>query len=114
MTAGALAEMRAVAGNRTIEVPCTVDVAHTPETLHAHVVLEGVDIGPGDEVLVHGAPTRIGYGERIVCRRRATVIRAGWWARAWTRLASRFELTLLYEVSFTPDRLGAVTARRKP
>jgi hypothetical protein len=89
-------------------------VAQTPETLHAHVFLEGVDIGPGDEVLVHGARTRVGYGERIVCSRRATVVRAGWLARAWTRLASRFELTLLYEVSFTPDRLGAAPARRKP
>jgi hypothetical protein len=114
MTAGALPSIRTLAGHRTIEVPCTVDVAQTPETLHAHVVLEGIDVEPGDEVLVHGAPTHIGYGERIVCARRATVVRAGWLERAWTRLASRFELTLLYEVSFTPERLGRAPARRKP
>jgi hypothetical protein len=97
----------------SIEVPCTLDIAQLPETLHAHVTLEGVDVEPGDEVLVHNAPTRVAYGERIVCDRRATVVRAGWFSRFWTRLTSRFELTLLYEVSFTPDRTGQANLRRK-
>jgi hypothetical protein len=77
------------------------------------VTLEGVDLEPGDEVLVHNAPTKIGYGERIVCDRRATVVRAGWLTQFWTRLTSRFELTLLYEVSFTPGRAVRGNIRRK-
>lgn len=94
------------------DVPCTVDVAQTVESLHAHVELLGVDVGPGDAVLVHDAPTGVGYGERLVCSRRATVTRAGVFRRVWTRLASRFELTLLYEVSFAPGRPGATLVRR--
>ena len=98
---------------RHIEVDCTVDVAQTVESLHAHVELEGVDVMPGDAVLVHDAPTEIAYGERLVCRRRATVTRASALRRLMTRLTSRFELTLLYEVSFSPARWNAATAKRK-
>ena len=38
--------------------------------------------------------------------REATVERAGWLERQWTRLCARFELSELYEVSFTPGRLS--------
>ena len=61
---------------RRIEVPCTVDIEQTPESLHAHAVPEGVDIRPGDKVLVHGAPSQIGYGERVTLQCSATVIKA--------------------------------------
>jgi hypothetical protein len=105
-------EEKHIAGDR-IDVPCRLDIAQLPETLHAHVELEGVAVGPGDEVLVHGAPIDVGYGQHIVCNRRATVRRAGWLSRLWTRLTSRFELTLLYEVSFTPDRSVRNQLRRK-
>jgi F420-0:gamma-glutamyl ligase-like protein len=99
----------------TLEVPCTVDIAQTPELLHAHVVLDGIDIGPGDAVLVHDAPTRVAYGEHIVCDRQATIVRAGWLGRLWTRVTARFELGVLYEVSFSPDRLNApAIGRRNP
>lgn len=90
---------------RGIAVPCTVDVAHTVESLHAHVELHGVDVGPGDAVLVHDAPAAVAYGEHVVCERTATVTRAGALRALWTRLTSRFELTLLYEVSFSPRRV---------
>lgn len=86
---------------RRIEVSCTVEIAHTAESLHAHVVLDGIEPEAGDTVLVHDAPTNVRFGESLVCRRRATVVRAGPVRRAWTRLRARFELTELYEVSFS-------------
>ena len=89
---------------RRFDVPCTVEVEHTAENLHAHVELDGVEVEPGDSVTVHGAPTRVAFGEKIVCRRVATIERAGLFRRAWTRLASHFELTELYEVSFSHRR----------
>ncbi len=105
---------RSLFGGERIEVPCTIDIAHTPEEFHAHVQLQGIEVGPGDEVLVHDAPIDIDWGEHIVCDRRATVTRATWLGKLWTRLSARFELTMLYEVSFSPDRLGQVPPRRKP
>jgi hypothetical protein len=107
MTSGASNWIR-----RSVDVPCTVDIAQTVESLHAHVELEGIEVGPGDAVLVHDAPTRVAYGEHIVCGRQATVTRAGLLGRVWTRLTSRFELTLLYEVSFSPEREASAVARR--
>lgn len=98
---------------RSVDVPCTVDIAHTAEEFHAHVILEGIDIGAGDEVLVHGAPGSVGYGTHVVLERRATVIHVGWLERVWTRLCARFELALLYEVSFSPDRSITASARTR-
>ncbi len=89
----------------SVTVPCTVELSNTAETLHAHVELDGVEVGPGDEVLVHDAPFIVAFGEHTVYQRSATVSRASWFARIWTRMCSRFELTALYEVSFSPDRL---------
>jgi hypothetical protein len=87
---------------RTFEAPCTVEIEHSPESLHAHVVIEGeIEMQPGDQVLVHDAPSDAPHGERILVRRTATVIRAGLLERAWTRLAGNFELTELYDVSFS-------------
>ena len=43
-------------------------------------------------------------GERIFVRRKATITRAGLPERLWTRLAGNFELTELYDVSFTERR----------
>jgi hypothetical protein len=92
-------------GTRTVTVPCTVEIEQTPESLHAHVTLDaGFDIEPGDEVQVHDAPTAVPYGERIVVRRTATVTRAGALERAWTKLIAHFELTELFEVSFSERR----------
>ena len=92
-------------GRRTLEVPCTIEVEHTPRSLHAHVDLEGVEVGPGDTVLVHGAPMAVGFGETVVRRSHATVVFAGTLESLWTRLTAFLELTELYEVSFTPRRL---------
>jgi hypothetical protein len=90
---------------RRFEAPCTVEIEHSPRSLHAHVEIEGdVEIQPGDQVLVHDAPTDVPYGERLVVRRTATINRAGFIDRAWTRLAGNFELTELYDVSFSERR----------
>jgi hypothetical protein len=40
-------------GARTLA--CTVDIENTAERLHAHVMLDGYEPGPGDEVIVHSA-----------------------------------------------------------
>jgi hypothetical protein len=90
---------------RTFEVPCTVEIEQTSETLHAHVVLDGdVRIQPGDEVMVHNAPTRVEFGERLVVRRTATVVRGSALDRLRARFEGYLELTELYEVSFSDGR----------
>ena len=95
---------RGWAGRETIDVPCTIDVEQSPDSLHAYVDLEGVDVGPGDEVIVHDAPTVIAFGEKAVFARQATVRRAGPLQRAWAHVEGYLELTELYEVSFSDGR----------
>ena len=63
---------------------------------------DGIDIRPGDIVTVHGVPTDIGFGERLVMQCQATVTRAGPLLRLWTEFTAMFELTELYEVGFMP------------
>ncbi len=94
-------------GKERSDVPCTVEIENTYESLHAHVVLDGdVAIQPGDEVIVHGEPIRVPYGEKAVIRRTATVIRAGWLERKWTRMTGDLEFMELCEFSFSSgDRL---------
>lgn len=89
-------------GRTSFDVPCTVDVEHSDEFMRADVVLGGdYQVGPGDRVRVHGAPIVVAFGERRVERRTATVERASTVARLWTKLAGHFEMTELYEVSFS-------------
>ncbi len=88
---------------RKFQVPCRVDVQNTWESLHAHVELPpDVEIGPGDKVRVHGDPIFAPLGESLVLEREATVIRANWLQRMWTKFTAHFEVDELYEVSFTP------------
>ena len=90
---------------RRFEFPCTIEIENTPESLHAHVELDGAFVvEAGDEVQVIDAPERPAYGDKIVVRRRAVVTRAGVLERLWTRLAGNLELTELYDVSFTERR----------
>jgi flagellar basal body rod protein FlgF len=87
---------------QVFDVPCTIEIENTFDSLHAHVDLDGgVLIGPGDEVLVHGDPIRVPYGEKLTLRRNATVTKAGPIDRMITKIAARLELTELYEVSFS-------------
>ncbi len=93
-------------GRRIQRTPCTIEIEHTERSLHAHVELDGgMALQPGDRVRVHGEPIRVVFGDKLVLRRDATVERAGWLERQWTRVAARFELSELYDVSFTPGRL---------
>lgn len=90
---------------QTWETGCTIAVEHTAEALHAHVELDdNVEIGPGDEVLVHGGPVRLPFGEAITLRRRATVSRASLVAAWWAKLRARIELTDLYEITFSSEK----------
>jgi hypothetical protein len=87
---------------RTIAVPCFVDIEQSPESLHAHAVPQGIEIRPGDTVLVHGAPARIAYGESLHLTCAATVVRATAWGRMWAKISGLLELADLYEVGFQP------------
>jgi hypothetical protein len=94
-----------IGAREQVVVPCTIDIENTLDSLHAYVELQGVEVGPGDEVRVLDAPTQMPpYGERLVCERRATVVRAGLVERVRTYLTSRLELTELYEVGFSSWR----------
>lgn len=94
-----------VRGRAREVVPCTIEIENTFESLHAHVELhDTVPVEAGDEVLVHGSPIRVPYGEKVTLNRNATVTRATSVGRALTKLAARFELTELYEVSFSSGR----------
>jgi hypothetical protein len=91
-------------GRRRFEVPCTVVVENTFDHLFTNVELDGIEVGPGDEVLVHDAPADVPYGERIEVRRHATVIRASGLERLWTELTGGFEFMELLEFSFSSGR----------
>lgn len=86
----------------SFDVPCTITVENTFESLHAHVELDGdISIEPGDEVLVQGAPIIVPFGEKCSLRRTATIRRAGRFERAWTKLTGDFEFMELCEFSFS-------------
>jgi hypothetical protein len=89
-------------GRRSIEVICSLDLERSFDSLHAHAIPEGIDIRPGDTVLLHGVPARLEFGERLTGECRATVIRGGWFDRHLTPLAAMFELGELYHVGFEP------------
>jgi hypothetical protein len=87
---------------KRFDIGCTIEVSHTFESLHAHVELDGnIPIYPGDEVIVHGAPVKVPYGETAVIRRMATIVRASALERFWTKITGRFEMMELLEFSFS-------------
>ena len=86
----------------SFDTPCRVEVELSDEFCRANVILaDGYEVGPGDRVRVHGAPITVGFGERRVEDRIATVERAGTAERLWTKFAGHFGMTELYEVSFS-------------
>jgi hypothetical protein len=93
-------------GGRTIEVRCTIDMENTWRFLRADVELDGVEVGPGDQVIVHDAPDFVPFGEKATVERRATVIRACALERLMARIEGYLELTELYEVSFSGGRVS--------
>jgi hypothetical protein len=90
---------------RQFDIGCTIEIEQTGESLHAHVSLDNdVEIRPGDEVTIHGAPVTVAFGDCINLRRTATVVRAGTLKRVLAHVAGYLELTELYEVSFSDGR----------
>ena len=85
----------------TIDVPCTIEVVHTWESLRAHVDLDGIEVGPGDAVHVHGAEIAVPYGESVTLHRMATVTRASAPERLWVKMTGDFEFMELLEFSFS-------------
>ncbi len=93
-----------VFSRRTEQVPCTVEVSHRFESLHAHVRFNnGAVVYPGDEVLVHGRPIMAAYGEVIEEDRTATITRATALERLWTRMTGDFGFMELCEFSFSDE-----------
>ncbi|EEW26209.1 hypothetical protein [Rhodobacter ferrooxidans] len=88
----------------TEQVPCTVEVSHRFESLHAHVRFNnGAVVFPGDVVLVHGAPVVAAYGEVVIEDRMATITRASGIERLWTRLTGDLGFMELCEFSFSDE-----------
>ena len=90
---------------REIErAPCTVEISHKFESLHAHVRFNnGAVIYPGDEVQVHGPEIMAPFGEIVSEEREATIIRASKLEQLWTRLTGDFEVMELCEFSFSDE-----------
>lgn len=88
----------------TENAPCTVEVSHRFESLHAHVRFDnGAVVHPGDEVLVHGTPIMAAYGEVVTEKRTATITRASKVERLWTRMTGDLEFMELCEFSFSEE-----------
>ena len=90
---------------REIEkAPCTVEISHKFESLHAHVRLNnGMVIEPGDTVQVQGPEIMAPFGEIVREDREATIIRASGLEKLWTRLTGDFEVMELCEFSFSEE-----------
>ena len=92
-------------GRGTIDVPCTIDLEQSPDSLHAYVDLDRHrcrsrrrGLGP------RCADQPIPFGQQAVYQRQATVRRAGPLQRAWAHVEGYLELTELFEVSFSDGR----------
>ena len=90
---------------RDIErAPCTVEISHKFESLHAHVRFNnGAVVYPGDEVQVQGPEIMAPFGEIVTEDREAVIVRASKIERLWTRLTGDLEVMELCEFSFSED-----------
>ena len=87
--------------------PCTVEVSHKFESLHAHVRFNnGAVVHPGDSVQVEGPPIMAAYGEVVTEDRVAKITRATALERVWTKATGDFEFMELCEFSFSEERLS--------
>ena len=84
--------------------PCTVEISHKFESLHAHVRFNnGATVFPGDEVKVEGPEIMAPFGEVVSEDRDAIIIRASGLERLWTRMTGDFEVMELCEFSFSEE-----------
>ena len=84
--------------------PCVVTISHRFEELSAHVKFtNGAVVNPGDSVLVHGSEIMAPYGALVEEERLATITRASWLERQWTRWTGDFEFMELCEFSFSEE-----------
>lgn len=84
--------------------PCTVEISHKFESLHAHVRFNnGAVVHPGDEVQVQGPEIMAPFGEIVTEDRTAVITRASWIERLWTRWTGDFEVMELCEFSFSEE-----------
>ena len=84
--------------------PCTVEISHKFESLHAHVRFNnGATVYPGDEVKVEGPEIMAPFGEIVREDREAVIYRASALERLWTRLTGDFEVMELAEFSFSEE-----------
>ena len=89
---------------RRDRAPCTIEVSHTFDSLHAHVRFNnGTIVYPGDEVIVHGEPVKAPYGEVISEDREATILRATPLERLWTKIIGKLEFMEICEFSFSEE-----------
>ena len=93
---------------RTTETaPCTVEISHKFESLHAHVKFNnGAVIFPGDEGQVQGPEIMAPYGEIVSEDRIATITRASGLERLWTRMTGDLEFMELCEFSFSEEAMS--------
>ncbi len=85
---------------RRVDVPCTLQLTATHDHFGTHVNLEGIEVDPGDQVLVHNAPSRVPFGTDRTIASRATVHRASWLRRQFVKLTGGTEFYELYDVGF--------------
>ncbi len=84
--------------------PCTVEISHKFESLHAHVRFNsGAVVYPGDEVQVQGPEIMAPFGEIVTEDREAIIVRASKLEQLWTRLTGDFEVMELCEFSFSEE-----------
>ncbi|MEQ9257976.1 MAG: hypothetical protein RIG84_02635 [Roseovarius sp.] len=82
--------------------PCTVEISHKFESLHAHVRFNnGTTVYPGDEVQVQGPEIMAPFGEIVTEDRDAIIVRASKLERLWTRWTGDLEVMELCEFSFS-------------
>ena len=85
-------------------VPCTVEVSHRFESLHAHVRFDdGTTVNPGDEVRVQGPEIMAPFGEIVREAREAIIVRASKLEQIWTRQTGDVEVMELCEFSFSEE-----------
>ncbi len=105
---------RLMGGGEKIDIDCTVTIVNTFESFEAHVRFnDGTTVNPGDEVIVHGRPIEVPYGETQQFERRATLKRASKLERMWTRATGDLEFMELCEFSFSQGKLEPNTLAKE-